>query len=120
MEYRMIIRQTLFDFDQSGAGRLELKSVKFLADSLMKKKNNLLLVREDDAIQFFIGSSTPVARLTGEQFNFVIAATKFFGYLPGQKQLPVWLWADSLEMSGGQSMSTGMESKEGRCEPVLS
>ncbi len=100
MEYKMIVRQTLFAFNQPEQGNLKLKSVKFLGENIIKKKNSLLLVTGDDEVQFFIGGSTPLAQLTREQFKFVTKAAKFFGHLPEKKQLPVWLWADSLEMPG--------------------
>jgi len=119
MEYKMIVRQTLFSFNQSDQGELKLKSVKFLQESLMKKKNSLLLVTEDDEVQFFIGGSTPVAKLTREQFKFVTAATKFFGHLPDQKQLPVWLWADSLDMSDGKFSSSPIKQKGFHVEPAF-
>ncbi len=119
MEYKMIVRQTMFAFKQTGKGGLKLKSVKFLRDSIMKKKNDLLLVTENDEVQFFIGGSTPVADLSREQFCFVAAATKFFGHLPDQKQLPVWLWADSLDMSAGSLKTSGRKGREVRVEPAF-
>ena len=115
----MIVRQTMFDFKTTSNGDLKLLSVKFLRDSLMKKKNNLLMVTENDEVQFFVGGTTPVAKLTREQFRFVIAATKFFGYLPDQKQLPVWLWADSLDMSQRGDRDSGYTKKRFRTEPAF-
>ena len=119
MEYKMIVRQTLFAFTQTRKGSLKLKSVKFLRDSIMKKKNDLLLVTENDEVQFFIGGSTPVADLSREQFCFVAAATKFFGHLPDQKQLPVWLWADSLDMSSGSLKTPWRKGRKVRVEPAF-
>jgi len=119
MEYKMIVRQTLFAFNQSQQGKLKLKSVKFLQENIMKKKNSLLLVTENNEVQFFIGGSTPVAKLTREQFKFVTAATKFFGHLPNHKQLPVWLWADSLEMSGGNFSSAPKKRENFQAEEVF-
>lgn len=119
MEYKMIVRQTMFAFKQTEKGKLKLHSVKFLRDSLMKKKNDLLLVTEDSAVQFFVGGKTPLAQLTREQFWFVTAATKFFGNLPDQKQLPVWLWADSLEMSDRDFRASGIKEKEVHTEAAL-
>jgi len=116
MEYKMIVRRTMFAFTQTKKGGLKLASVKFLSDSIMKKKNNLLLVNENDEVQFFIGGSTPVAELSREQFCFVAAATKFFGYLPDQKQLPVWLWAATLDMSNEGRANSGYERWEERVE----
>jgi len=118
MEYKMIVRQTLFAFNQSEQGELKLTSVKFLRESIMKRKNSLLLVTEDDEVQFFIGGSTPLAKLTREQFKFVTAATRFFGHLPNQKQLPVWLWADSLEMSDQKFSLSSIKQKEFQVEPA--
>jgi len=98
MEYKMIIRRTLFDFDLSKQGKVKLRSVHFLNDSRMKEHNDLLLVTENDAIQFFLDRSTPVSSLSGKQFAFITAASRYFGQMPNQKQMPVWLWAGSLDL----------------------
>ncbi len=98
MQYRMIIRRTLFDFIRTTQGRLQLRSVKFLRQGFMEEKNNLLVVRDEDQVQFFVSGAIPVARLSREQVAFVAAAARFFGHLPDQDNLPVWLWADSLEV----------------------
>jgi hypothetical protein len=98
MEYKMIVRQTMFDFTIRKNGTLKLRSVKFLRDGIMKKKDNQLLVSEGGRVDFFVNGKTPVAHLTKKQFRFVTAAARFFGHLPDQKNLPIWLWADSLEV----------------------
>jgi len=98
MEYKMVVRRTLFDFDLSKQGKVKLRSVHFLNDSSMKEHNDLLLVTENDAVQFFLDRSTPVSRLSGKQFAFITAASRYFGHMPNQKQMPVWLWAGSLDL----------------------
>ena len=98
MEYKMVVRRTLFDFDLSKQGKIKLRSVHFLNDSSMKEHNDLLLVTENDAVQFFLDRSTPVSRLSGKQFAFISAASRYFGHMPNQKQMPVWLWAGSLDL----------------------
>ena len=119
MEYRMIVRQTMFDFKKNEKGALTLNSVKFLRDSFMKRKNNLLLVMEQNKVQFFVGGATPVSELSKEQFRFVTAATKFFGHLPDKKQLPVWLWADSLEMQPGRCGESHVAETTIQPEPAI-
>ena len=118
MEYRMIVRQTMFDFKETKKGKLKLHTVKFLRDSIMKRKNNLLMVTEQNRVQFFVGGATPLAELSREQIRFVTAATKFFGHLPDQKQLPVWLWADSLEMPAERCKAYHVEETTLQAEPA--
>ncbi len=96
MRYRMIVSRALFDFAVTGHGRLRLRSVRFLDDSRIREKNNVLLVSEHGRVEFFLKGSTPVSHLSGEQFRFVAAAARFFGHLPDQERMPVWLWTDSL------------------------
>jgi len=98
MEYKMIVRQTMFDFSVRKNGGLKLRSVKFLRESIMKKKENRLVVRDNGRVDFFVSGETPLFHLTKEQFCFVTAASRFFGYLPDQKNLPIYLWTDSLEI----------------------
>jgi len=98
MEYKMIVRRTLFDFDLSEDNRLKLRSVHFLDDAAMRRHNDLLLVTEDETIRFFLDSATPVTRLSPEQFRFISAAARYFGPMPGRDELPFWLWAGSLEL----------------------
>jgi len=98
MKHRMIVRRTLFDFRYSGPGSLQLESVTFLTEAMMERRNDLLLVRSGEEIQFFVSSAIPVSRLSREQYCFVAAAARFLGCLPDQRNLPVWLWADSLQM----------------------
>lgn len=98
MQYKMIVRRTLFDFDLTAQGRVNLRSVRFLNDAAMKQQHDLLLVTEDDKVQFFLDRATPMAHLSQEQFKFVSAAAKYFGYISDQEQLPVWLWAGSLDL----------------------
>lgn len=98
MQYKMIVSRAMFNFDLSEKGQLNLHSVRFLTDNMMRKKNNVLLVTENDNVQFFLNGATPVASLTREQFRFVAAASRFFGYLPDTDKMPVWLWSDSLQM----------------------
>ena len=100
MQYKMVVRRTLFDFDLTKQGKLKLRSVHFLSDSKMKKQNNLLLVTENNAVQFFLDRSTPVSRLSGKQFAFINAAARYFGHMPDREQMPVWLWAGSLDVPG--------------------
>ena len=93
MQYKMVVRRTMFDFELTNEGTVKLRSVRFLHDAAMKRQNDLLLVTENDTVQFFVDRATPVAHLSRQQFRFVSAAAKYFGHLTDQKQLPVWLWA---------------------------
>ena len=103
MQYKMVVRQTMFDFDLTKNGNLKLLSVHFLHGSIMKKQNDLLLVTLNETIQFFLDRATPLSGLTSEQFKFINAAARYFGYMRNQEQLPVWLWAGSLNLSGNSS-----------------
>jgi hypothetical protein len=98
MQYKMVVRRTMFDFDLMEKGSVRLRSVHFLNHATMKQQNDLLLVTENDTIQFFLDGATPVAHLSPEQFKFVSAASRYFGHMPDQEQLPVWLWAGSLDL----------------------
>jgi hypothetical protein len=98
MQYKMVVRRTLFDFDLTDQGRLKLQSVHFLNDKAMRHHHDLLLVTEESGVQFFLDGDTPVSRLSPEQFRFISAASRYFGHLPDQKEMPVWLWAGSLKI----------------------
>ena len=103
MQYKMVVRRTIFDFDLTEKGNVKLRSVRFLNDSVMKKQNDLLLVTENDTVQFFLDRATPLSRLTREQFKFISAAARYFGHMRDQEQLPVWLWAGSLNLPENHS-----------------
>ncbi len=105
MQYKMIVRQTMFGFSLRKNGKLKLCSVRFLRGSIMKKKGDRLLVSSDGRLEYFISGKTPVARLTGEQFCFAIQAARFFGCLPDQKNLPIWLWTESADLGKGFGIS---------------
>ena len=109
MQYKMVVRQTMFDFDLMEKGNVRLRSVHFLNHATMKQQNDLLLVTENDKVQFFLDRATPVARLSREQFKFVSAASKYFGHMTDQKQLPVWLWAGSLDLPEDHSQQIQSE-----------
>ncbi|MCK5516914.1 MAG: hypothetical protein KAI39_08575 [Desulfobulbaceae bacterium] len=98
MEYKMVVRKTMFNFDLTGKGNVKLRSVRFLGNAIMKKKNDLLLVTENNSVQFFLDQATPISRLSSQQFKFITAASKYFGYMPDHEQMPVWLWAGSLNL----------------------
>ena len=106
MKYKMIVRQTMFAFSFRKNGKLKLCSVRFLRESIMKKKGNRLFVSSDGRMECFISGKTPVARLTGEQFRFVTKAAGFFGYLPDQKNLPIWLWEGDRASAKGVPIPT--------------
>jgi hypothetical protein len=89
----------MFDFDLTAKGNVRLRSVHFLNDAAMKQHNDLLLVTENDTVQFFLDRATPISHLSREQFKFVSAASRYFGYISDQEQLPVWLWAGRLDLS---------------------
>jgi len=95
MEYKMIVRRTLFHFTVRKNGKLKLRGVRFLRDSVMRKEEDRLVVDTEGRREIFISGRTLLARLSREQFVFVTRAARFFGYLPGQKNLPIYLWADS-------------------------
>ncbi len=116
MQYRMIVSRAMFDFTVAGRNRLKLRSVRFLDRSTVRERNGLLLVNEQGRIHFFLRGSTPVARLSGEQFRFVAAAARFFGHLPDQERMPVWLWTDSLRLepdTAEENRGAGRPSAEG-------
>ncbi len=98
MQYKMVVRRTMFDFDFTGEGEITLRSVHFLNDAVMKRQNDLLLVTENDVVQFFLDRATPLSHLSREQFKFINAAARYFGHMPDQEQLPVWLWGGSLDV----------------------
>ncbi len=98
VEYKMIIRSTLFSFDLGKNGKVDLRSVRFLGDEAMNQKDNLLLVKDKGAIQFYYDRTTPLSRLSKEQFTFISCAARYFGYLPEQESMPVWLWGGSLDL----------------------
>ncbi|HHB75233.1 MAG TPA: hypothetical protein ENK84_01635 [Desulfobulbus sp.] len=76
----------------------------------MKKKGNRLFVSSDGRMECFVGGKTPVARLSREQFRFVTKAVRFFGYLPDQKNLPIWLWEeDRISPTGGSFPKPAMQ-----------
>jgi hypothetical protein len=91
----------MFDFELTKKGNLKLESVKFLGNNAIRQKNDLLLVTDRGSVQFFLDRSTPVSHLSGEQFNFISAAARYFGYMPNQEEMPVWLWAGSLDLPRG-------------------
>jgi hypothetical protein len=101
MQYKMVVRRTLFDFDMTKQGKLKLQSVHFLNDTAMRRQNDLLLVTEGESVQFFLDGATPVSHLSPEQFRFISAASRYFGHVPAQGELPFWLWAGSLELPRG-------------------
>ncbi len=119
MQYKMIVRQTMFGFSLRKNGKLKLCSVRFLRDSIMKKKGNRLAVSSDGRLEYFISGKTPVARLTGEQFCFAVLAARFFGCLPDQKNLPIWLWTGSAEPGKGFDNSA-LDFRQGREEVCYS
>ena len=98
MQYKMVVRRTMFDFDLTEQGSVRLRSVHFLHHASMKQQNDLLLVTENDTVQFFLDRATPLAHLSREQFKFLSGASRYFGHMPDQEQLPVWLWAGSLDL----------------------
>ncbi len=103
MQYKMVVRRTLFDFIMTKKGTLILQSVHFLDDGIMKQHNNLLVVTEDDTVQFFFDGAIPVSSLSREQFKFISSAARYFGHIPDQNQLPMWLWAGSLDIPDDRS-----------------
>ena len=119
MQYKMVVRRTMFDFDLTVKGDVKLRSVRFLNESIMRKQNDLLLVTENDTVQFFLDRATPVSHLSKEQFRFISAAARYFGHMPDQKQLPVWLWAGCLDFP--ENFSVQRQGKEAsRTEAVYS
>ena len=117
MQYKMVVRRTMFDFDLTEKGSVKLRSVRFLNDAIMKQQNDLLLVTENDTVQFFLDQATPVAHLSGKQFKFISAAARYFGHMPDQEQLPVWLWAGSLDLPENQVQhAQGLQTRQ--AEPV--
>jgi hypothetical protein len=95
MQYKMIVRRTLFDFRLKKNGELKLRGVRFLRDSVMDEQQDRLIVETDGRREMFVSGRTLLARLSREQFLFVSRAARFFGYLPDQKNLPIYLWADT-------------------------
>jgi len=108
VQYKMVGRRTMFDFELTNEGTVKLRSVRFLHDPAMKWQNDLLLVTENDTVPFFVDRVAPVAHLSRQQFRFVSAAAKYFGHLTDQKQLPVGLWAGSLILPENQQQSAGV------------
>jgi hypothetical protein len=105
MKYRMIVRRTLFDFTMRKNGALKLRGVRFLRDSVMEEKRDCLFVETNGRREMFVSGRTLLRRLSREQFVFVIKAARFFGYLPEQKNLPIYLWADTHMTGTGFTVS---------------
>jgi hypothetical protein len=100
MKYRMIVRRTLFDFSIRKNGALKLRGVRFLRDSVMEEKQDCLFVETNGRREMFVSGRTLLSRLSREQFIFIIKAARFFGYLPEQKNLPIYLWAEARQTGG--------------------
>lgn len=81
-------------------GALKLRGVRFLRDSVMEEKQDRLFVETDGRLEMFVSGRTLLRRLNREQFVFVIKAARFFGYLPEQKNLPIYLWAETRQGGG--------------------
>lgn len=116
MRYRIIVSRVLFDFAVCGHGRLRLRSVRFLDDSEIREKDAVLLVRVEGEEHSFLNSATPMACLSREQFRFVAAAARFFGYLPDQEMRRIWVWTDTLQETPGRMAASGsaMGRRKGR------
>lgn len=98
MQWKMIVSRALFTFTFKAKGRLSLESVRFLDDALLEQKNDVLLVKNSESIDFFLSGSVPLASLSPEQCTFIAAAARFFGHLPGRDNLPLWIWSGGLKM----------------------
>lgn len=101
MQCKMIVSRALFDFDFTNQKDLQLRSVHFLDDEMTDEKNQVLTVKENDKIDFFVNGRVLVSRFSREQVLFAAAASKYFGHLPVKDKIPVWLWSGSLEMETG-------------------
>jgi len=118
MKYRLIIRQTMFEFSFTGQGRLKLKGVNFLPEETMQRRDNQLMVRRNREVQRYLSGTVPMSQLSWEQFRFVAAATRFFGRLPEQPALPVWLYVDSHPLAPGRKGPAGVGELKS-AQPVL-
>lgn len=114
MKYKMIVRQTMFTFTILETGKLKLCGVNFLPESVLEKKNNQLLVKENGTVSIFVSGKTPLSHLNRKQFKFVALAARFFGHLNDRKNLPVWLWTGTLELPGNfpYQLMDGRESEQ--------
>ncbi len=113
MQCKMVVSRAMFDFQFSEKGRLRLESVRFLTDSMMCEKNDVLLVSEEDTVNFFLNGSVSLSSLSRAQVRFVAAAARFFGHLPGNNKMPVWLWSGSMSMNS--KMPQRIETEAAMC-----
>ncbi len=109
MEYKVIVRRTLFVFKRKDKGGLNLSWIRFLQDNEMITKGQSLILTDSSARSLhFVSGSVPVKYLSGEQFCFIAEAAKYFGRLSEDDgaKYPIWLGVDSnLPGSTGVKMS---------------
>lgn len=98
MQWKIIVSRALFTFAFEAQNVLRLESVRFLDDTVLEQKNDVLLVRNIESIDFFLNGSVPLAALSGEQFRFLAAAARFFGHISGKDKIPLWLWSGALQV----------------------
>lgn len=99
MRFKMIISRAMFVFSGIKKGKAQLESVHFITDDMMDGRNNLLVVKREGMVDFFIPGTEPLGRMSTEQIMCLAAAARFFGHLPGSgSSLSMWLGAGTMAM----------------------
>lgn len=99
MRFKMIISRALFVFSGIKNGKAQMESVHFLSDDKLEQHNNLLVVKNDQSVDFFLSGTEPLAKMSIEQVGCLVAAARYFGYLPGcREKIPMWFCTDSIAM----------------------
>lgn len=99
MQFKMIISRAMFVFNGIVDGKAQLEKVRFLSDSMLQVHNEVLVVKENNAVDFFVDGSQLLSKINAEQFAYLAAIIRFLGHWPGgQGKIPTWFGADSLEM----------------------
>ncbi|PID71857.1 MAG: hypothetical protein CSB34_04965 [Desulfobulbus propionicus] len=99
MRFKMIISRAMFVFSGIKKGKAQLESVHFISDEMMDARGNLMVVKRDGQVDFFIPGTEPLGRISSDQIMCLSAAARFFGPLPGSNSpLSMWLGAGTMVM----------------------
>ncbi len=98
----MIISRALFTFQGIENGKAKLQSVRFLSETMLEEREDILMVKGEKGVDFFLSGKVPLCRLSSQQFKNLSAASRFFGHFPGNPgKIPMWLCTTSLQASEG-------------------
>ncbi len=101
MDYRLIVQDTVIEFQESTNGMLNLSSLRLTPRSFAKEKTSSSFVFDDEnrRVMLYFNGSTPLTRLSGGHFRFLTRAMRFFdkkSVLAELKQA-IWLNADRVD-----------------------